>query len=340
MLRAADAARKSEARFAGGLALAKTAMLLLELFSGSQGVSRVARDAFGWKTLTLDWEETTKPDICADMDAWRDADTDERILPACAGHHVVVWMSPDCRHFSIMRNTPRDLHGAMRPVQNAWRVVERLRAANLLHAAIMENPYGMLVQQPYVKERVRDGRLAEYLTNYCKYSSVSAPKKPTNLWSTPALPGFEPRRCYNDCEHVRLYRTTGKLVHPEQIVRLRNAAVRAVVPDALVRDVFEAVDRLPSPSGPPVALSGPSRPPQPRVRSIAGWKRLPDGSVQLRLRMYGGAPGLDQWIDMREVEDVFERRWALDTNTRKLDLLMYVKYQVLPPCASKRRRTR
>ena len=51
---------------------------LLELFSGTKSVSKVARE-LGWQTLSLDWDSTHNPDLLLDI-----LDFDETEYPSFA----------------------------------------------------------------------------------------------------------------------------------------------------------------------------------------------------------------------------------------------------------------
>ena len=66
-------------------------MRLLELFSGTKSVGR-AFEALGWEVTSLDADATTRPTICADVQAW-----DYGTYPP--GHFDLIWASPVCTEF-------------------------------------------------------------------------------------------------------------------------------------------------------------------------------------------------------------------------------------------------
>ena len=68
---------------------------MLELFSGTQSVSRVARE-LGWQTLSLDICPRHSPDLCMDILLF-----DETRYPK--DYFDMIWASPDCRAYSQAR---------------------------------------------------------------------------------------------------------------------------------------------------------------------------------------------------------------------------------------------
>ena len=68
---------------------------LLELFSGTQSVSRVAR-RLGWESLSLDLCPRHSPDLCMDI-----MDFDQSQYPK--DYFDFIWASPDCRAYSCAR---------------------------------------------------------------------------------------------------------------------------------------------------------------------------------------------------------------------------------------------
>ena len=86
---------------------------LLELFSGTQSMSKVFR-AKGWEAVTLDMDARSCPDICKNI---------LHVLPSDLPNHVAAaWASPMCIQASLARtraNTPRVLVGADKLVRRA-----------------------------------------------------------------------------------------------------------------------------------------------------------------------------------------------------------------------------
>ena len=72
-------------------------MRLLELFSGTKSVSKVAK-SLGWETVSLDISPKYNPDLCMDI-----LNFDETQYPK--DYFDFVWASPDCRSYSSARTT-------------------------------------------------------------------------------------------------------------------------------------------------------------------------------------------------------------------------------------------
>ena len=68
---------------------------LLELFAGSQSLSKCARER-GWESVTLDINQKTNPDICTSILDW-----DEKSLPRNA--FDLIWASCPCESYSSLR---------------------------------------------------------------------------------------------------------------------------------------------------------------------------------------------------------------------------------------------
>ena len=78
-------------------------MRLLELFSGTKSVSKIAK-SLGWETISLDIDPKFNPDFCMDI-----MDFDYTQFPK--NHFSFVWASPDCIAYSVARTKakiPRD----------------------------------------------------------------------------------------------------------------------------------------------------------------------------------------------------------------------------------------
>ena len=76
---------------------------LLELFSGTKSISKVAR-SLGYETVSLDIDPTHGPDLCLDI-----LHFDEESYPK--DYFTYVWASPDCWAYSSARTVakiPRD----------------------------------------------------------------------------------------------------------------------------------------------------------------------------------------------------------------------------------------
>lgn len=221
---------------------------LLELFSGTQGVSQTFA-AHGWTTTTLDLEPKRNPDICCNI-----LDVTREPLPQ---HVACIWASPDCTPYSNARTTarlPRDMEGADRLVRRAIEI-----AGFYTCPLFLDNHVGRL--------RGRGVVSTLYLrsVDYCPYKDerfAATYKKPTCIWANTS---WIPQRALcnrwtcQSCENgihrshaQRLSTVAGEvaLVYPQrQLIQ---------IPPALIDDIRSFVTSQLR-DAPPERGSGPQR---------------------------------------------------------------------------------
>jgi len=155
-------------------------MRLLELFSGTGSVGKVARD-LGWDVVSLDMDFRTKPDIVADIMHW-----DYKAYTP--GQFDMIWASPPCTEYSAAKTVgERDLNKADSIVKHLLHILHYLQPKFY----IIENPQtGMLKDRPFMTDLpYRD-------IDYCKYGMPY--RKRTRLWNN--IHCWEPRDlCKHDC---------------------------------------------------------------------------------------------------------------------------------------------
>lgn len=149
-------------------------MKVLELFSGTESFSKVARER-GHKTFTVDLDLSFKPDLCIDILKLTLED-----LPKEFRNPDVIWASPPCTTFSVasIRHYWKDgrpkneatLRGLAIIEKTLW-IIEELKPKFW----ILENPRGMLRKQAIMKGLKRD------TVTYCQYGTKI--QKPTDLWN-------------------------------------------------------------------------------------------------------------------------------------------------------------
>ena len=152
-------------------------MKLLELFSGTGSVGRVAR-RLGWEVVSLDLKNA---DISTDILNW-DFQTYE------PNHFDFVWASPPCTEYSIAKTTGhRNIEQANKIVLKTLEIIEYLRPTFY----VLENPQtGYLKNQPFMNNRSYND------IDYCKYGMPY--RKRTRLWNN--LENWTPRQlCKYDC---------------------------------------------------------------------------------------------------------------------------------------------
>jgi len=136
-------------------------MRLLELFSGTKSVSKVARE-LGWETVSLDIDPIHKPDVLVDILRF-----DETTYPR--DHFDFVWASPDCASYSQARTVakiPRD-----EAMQLSDRLVSRTRdiiAYFGCHWAIENPAYSRI----WTREVSRGLLENSCITSYCSFGTL------------------------------------------------------------------------------------------------------------------------------------------------------------------------
>ena len=155
-------------------------MNLLELFSGSQSVGKVARD-LGFNVISLDLKNA---DINCDILEWDYKQFDRN-------HFQFIWSSPPCTEYSIAKTTGiRNIEYANSIVLKTLEIIDYFGFPYF----VIENPQtGLLKSQSFMNGlRFND-------IDYCKYGFNYG--KRTRLWNN--LTNWKPRPlCKKDCGKV------------------------------------------------------------------------------------------------------------------------------------------
>ena len=155
-------------------------MLLLELFSGTCSVGRVAKN-FGYTVISLDLKNA---DICSDILEW-----DYTEYPTGMFHFI--WASPPCTEYSRAKTT------GVRKIEEANKIVKKtIEIINYFNPRrwVIENPQtGLLKHQEFMQG-------FNYIDiDYCKYGCRY--RKRTRLWLN--FKDWTPRPlCKKDCGNV------------------------------------------------------------------------------------------------------------------------------------------
>ncbi|KKL94287.1 hypothetical protein LCGC14_1866200 [marine sediment metagenome] len=220
-------------------------MKVLELFSGTESFSKVARER-GHETFTVDLDRSFKPDLCKDI-----LEFDLSMLPFKPD---IIWASPPCTTFSVasIRHYWKDgkpknekaIHG-IKIVKKTIQIIKRINPKFF----IIENPRGMLRKQDFMQQLKRD------TVTYCQYGLEY--QKATDLWNN--LNKWVPKpMCSNRSPcHVRSPRGSRKGVqgvlparrpafHPDwsYVIDRRGgaAAMRAVIPVELCFEIIKCCE--------------------------------------------------------------------------------------------------
>lgn len=214
-------------------------MKVLELFSGTGVLSAAFRER-GHTTLTVDWEESHKPDLKADIGTLS-ADDVVRLF----GRPDVIWASPDCTTYSVMCISrhrdgvkPKSEYAAQCDRVNAH-VCDLIRELKP-RAWFVENPVGMLRKMPFILELMEDMGGRRHTVTYCQYGERR--QKPTDIFTNHPAPKFRlPCRRGDKCHEAapRGSRTGTQ--------GLKGKALRAKLPDELCRHVVRICESLVNP---------------------------------------------------------------------------------------------
>ena len=146
-------------------------MKILELFSGTESFSKVARER-GHEAFTIDMDLSFNPNLCKDI---LEVTPDD--IPF---QPDIIWASPPCTTFSVasirhywINGKPKNdkaLKG-IEVVKRTLKIIEQIKPRFF----IIENPRGMLRKQDFMQGLKRD------TVTYCQYGAKV--QKPTDLWN-------------------------------------------------------------------------------------------------------------------------------------------------------------
>ena len=146
-------------------------MKILELFSGTESFSKVAR-ARGHETFTVDNNPKFKPDLCKDI-----LDVNSEDIPFKPD---VIWASPPCTTFSIASVFAHwENH---QPKSNRCKEAMKI-IAKTLELIILLRPKFYFIENPMCMTRTLPilDRLQRAKVTYCQYGDKRM--KPTDIWT-------------------------------------------------------------------------------------------------------------------------------------------------------------
>jgi|TARA_R110000824_G_scaffold306295_3_gene493877 hypothetical protein len=197
--------------------------IFLELFSGTKTMTDTAKE-FGFKTFSIDIDDSLSPSLCADilkLDA-------AAIIEHCGGRPQVIWASPDCTQFSYARGSKNEFskarrHEPMSPdVEHAIELINHtldLIAELCPKYWFMENPFHGALKDQIV---VRNYPFVDVY--YCAYDWPY--QKRTRIWGA-----FPPSwKALTTCSHTK----------HDNIKGYGNARLRSEIPVLLSRSICAA----------------------------------------------------------------------------------------------------
>lgn len=226
-------------------------MRILELFSGTGSVGRVAR-RMGHDVISLDRDMPA--DVQEDIMTWN-----YRIYQP--GHFDLITASPLCTVWSHLKASNIGRHGITREsIQRDIDTIGKPMVDKVREIIDYFNPTYYWIENP------QTGRMKEYITDlpyfdvdYCKYSresNIFEYRKRTRFWTNISADNFTPRVCRKDCNSIlRIPRPNGRIavVHKRNCGDSRNKMFgmrysefsttkhqRYRIPEALIEDLLRA----------------------------------------------------------------------------------------------------
>lgn len=215
-------------------------MKVLELFSGTESFSKVARER-GHETFTVDINPDFKPDLVRDIMELKPED-----IPFKPDF---IWASPPCTHFSVAsiyrhwKDGKPKHEGTLKAIEIVKKTIKLIKELNPKYF-IIENPRGMLRKQEFMKHLKRD------TVTYCQYGLEYM--KPTDLWNN--LDKWIPKKMCSPKSpcHIRSPRGSKfgvqglkarKGFHPDSRYTVsRNPVLRAIVPKQLCEEIIKQIE--------------------------------------------------------------------------------------------------
>ncbi len=212
-------------------------MKILELFSGTESFSKVARER-GHETFTIDLDRSFNPDLCIDI-----LDFNISMLPEGFRNPDVIWASPPCTTFSVAsirhywENGKPKNEKALHGIKIVKKTIDIIKQINP-HFFIIENPRGMLRKQDFIQDLKRD------CVTYCQYGlSV---QKPTDLWNNLSWTSRPMCKPGADC-HERASRGARKGIqginNSFSNLGSRGKVARAIVPRKLCLEIIKSCEK-------------------------------------------------------------------------------------------------
>ena len=216
-------------------------MKILELFSGTQSISKKFREA-GHETFCIEYNELfTKEPYNLNQLTEDILNVTSQYIIDNFGYPDVIWASPDCTSFSvaaIYKHRRQDENGLLIPISDKAILGDKLlnKTIELINELnpkyyFIENPRGAMRKSVPLQGYPR------YTLTYCGYGDIRM--KPTDIWSNHPNPKFK-KACKNgDSCHVSAPR--GSKTGTQG---LKGALERAVIPEKLCDHIVKICEEM------------------------------------------------------------------------------------------------
>lgn len=198
---------------------------VLELFCGTKSIGKYCKQHdYMLSVVSLDMNPKCKPDIVADILTWD-------YTQFAPGSFDIIWASPPCTHFSILRTTgsPRDIEFANKVVTRTQQIITYFHP----HVWFLENP-----ASGYLKDQTFMHGIPYVDVHYCKYGYNY--RKWTRIWSNISHL-LHPRICNMDCDSLVRDALTGVYRHSGTFGGIFSGTPlwqRYSIPPLLVQDLM------------------------------------------------------------------------------------------------------
>jgi hypothetical protein len=191
----------------------------------------------GWETYTVDWEESFKPTLQADIGTL----TSEDIIKLCGGVPDVIWASFDCTTFSVAaigHHRRKNLEtGNLDPIseyakfcdnvdKNVLRLIDELKPTYFW----IENPRGGLRKMTWMQNIPH-----RYTTTYCQWGEKRM--KPTDLFTN------YPNAYFPCCKNGDKCHEAAPRGSSTGTQGIKGAKDRSRIPDALCDYIVELCEK-------------------------------------------------------------------------------------------------
>lgn len=202
-------------------------MKILELFSGRESFSKVARE-LGHETFTIDIDEQFNPDLCIDI-----LNFDVSMLPEKFQHPDFIWASPPCTTFSVASISTHWKGGKNAYIPKSKESEIGLRILEKTKEIIKElNPTFYVIENPRGVMRKFMPEMNRQTVTYCQYGDKRM--KPTDIWTNINWTG---RRCKNK-EKCHVSAPRGSKTGTQG---LKNAIERSIIPPKLCLEILNTI---------------------------------------------------------------------------------------------------